>query len=199
MVCLALSAWLLLRLPDEPKAPALGETIVTYSTDTPDETKPDRQTTTWRGAAEAPKYITLPTIDAEGFIQPVGVDQHQQVAVPTNIHFAGWFADSVKPGERGLSIIDGHINGRGSDGIFANLGQLKTGDIYDIEFGDGTVREFRVIKVTTVDTNLAAGVLFSQDPKLTSQLNLITCGGSFDTTSRSYEQRVIVASEPVAD
>lgn len=171
--------------------------VITYSTAQPDETKPDRQGYQWRGAPDEPKYIKLPTIEVEGFIQKVGIDQNQEVAVPTNIHIAGWFVDSVKPGQPGLSIIDGHINGRGSDGIFVNLEKLKRGDIYTIEFGDGTSKQFKVTDTTSVDTLDAASVLFSQDPDNPSQLNLITCGGNFDTTSRSYDKRVIIASVPV--
>lgn len=175
----------------------VNQDVITYSTDQPDEVKPDEQTYQWQGSSNEPKYIRLPTINAEGFIQKVGVDQNQTVAVPTNIHLAGWFVDSVEPGQPGLSIIDGHINGRGSDGIFVDLEKLKKGDIYSIEFGDNTSKQFKVTNITSVDTKDAASVLFSQDPNNSSQLNLITCGGNFDTNSRSYNMRVIIASIPV--
>lgn len=171
--------------------------VITYSTNEPDEIKPGKQSYQWRGAADEPRYIKLPTIEVEGFIQKVGVDQNQEIAVPTNIHIAGWFVDSVKPGQPGLSIIDGHINGRGSDGIFVNLEKLKKGDTYTVEFGDGTSKEFKVTDVTSVETKDAPSVLFSQDPNNSSQLNLITCGGNFDTNSRSYDKRVIISSVPV--
>ena len=41
----------------------------------------------------------------------------------------------------------------------------------------------------------SAAYLFSQNPEITSQLNLITCGGKFDKASSSYENRVILASK----
>lgn len=170
--------------------------IITYSTDKPDEGKPGDDHV-WQGGSEDPKYIKLPTIGAEGFVQNVGVDQNQQVAVPNNIHIAGWFVDSVKPGNKGLSIIDGHVDGRQNPGIFMNLVNLKENDLYTVEFGDGSVKQFRVIGVTSVETAKAANILFSQSPKVANQLNLITCGGTFDHDSQRYDKRVIVYSELV--
>jgi LPXTG-site transpeptidase (sortase) family protein len=168
-------------------------TVITSSIDTPDETKPAKDYE-WKGAPGDPKYIKLPTINAEGFMQVVGVDQNNQVAVPTNIHMAGWFRDSVRPGQKGLSIIDGHLNGTEADGIFIHLQKMKKDDTFTIEFGDGSTKQFEVTGVTTVATKDAATVLFSQDPKATNQLNLITCGGTFDRSSRLYDKRVIVSS-----
>jgi LPXTG-site transpeptidase (sortase) family protein len=191
---LGLSAYSFFRphAPPTPSKPA----VVTHSTDKPDETKPAKNYE-WKGTLDDPKYINLPTITAGGFIQTVGVDQNKQVAVPSNIHMAGWFRDSVKPGQKGLSIIDGHLDGKDADGIFIHLQKMKQDDTFTIEFGDGSTKQFKVTSITTVDTKDAANVLFSQNPKATSQLNLITCGGTFDRSSRLYDKRVIVSSELV--
>ena len=171
--------------------------VITYSTDTPEETKPgaDYQ---WQGQAHEPKRISVPTLGIDGYIQKVGVDQHKQVAVPSNVHMAGWFTESAKPGSAGLSIIDGHVDGRESDGIFKQLAKSKKDDVFEVELGDGTLHRFTVITVVTVDTKDAASVLFSQNPGVKSQLNLITCGGTFDTKTKSYDKRVIVSAQLVS-
>ena len=58
--------------------------------------------------------------------------------MPNNIHTAGWFVDSVRTGENGLSIIDGRVDGRAAnEGVFANLEKLREGDELMIEMGDG--------------------------------------------------------------
>lgn len=170
--------------------------VITYSTDTPDEKKPD-STYEWRGGAYDPKKITIPSIGVDGYMQNVGVDQRREVAVPNNIHLGGWFVDSVLPGEKGLSIIDGHLNGPQEDGIFINLEKVQSGDMYSIEFGDGSKKDFRVKEVKIVSLSDAASVLFSQDPAIKSQLTLITCGGTYDRTAKMYDKRVIVYSELV--
>lgn len=196
LVVLALVAFGAYRIirPDT-LAPPKTE-VITHSTDTPEETKPDKKYE-WKGAPDDPKFIKLPTINTEGFIQNVGVDQNKQVAVPNNIHVAGWFKDSVKPGQKGLSIIDGHLNGRSNDGIFVNLEDLKKDDVYTVEFGNGSTKQFKITEVVTVATQEAASILFSQNPKATNQLNLITCGGNFDPNARLYDKRVIVISQLV--
>ena len=169
--------------------------VLTYSTDKPEETKPKKETYKWQGQLTDPKFITLPTINADGFIQKVGVDQNKQIAVPNNIHVAGWFNQSVLPGEKGLSIIDGHVTGRVNKGIFKDLEKLKDGDTFKIEFGNGTSKDFKVVKKVDVLVKDAAGVLFSQEPGIERQLNLITCSGVFDKKSQSYPNRLIVITQ----
>ena len=169
--------------------------VVTHSTDTPSEQKPG-SSYTWRGSANDPKKIVMPTAGIDAFIQNVGVDQNNQIAVPNNIHIAGWFVDSVRPGHKGLSIIDGHVDGRtANEGVFAALNTLNKGDEFTVEMGSGRVLRYHVSKVTTVATDEAASVLYSQNPSITSQLNLITCTGTYLKDQKTYDRRTIVASE----
>jgi LPXTG-site transpeptidase (sortase) family protein len=169
---------------------------VTNSTDTPEE-EPPTDNFVWVGKSNDPKYIRLPSVSIEGYIQNVGIDQNSQIAVPNNVHFGGWFVDTVRPGELGLSIIDGHLNGTSRGGIFRNLKNVKVGDEFEVEIGDGTTQQYRVIDTQTLDNDKAADVLFSQKFGILSQLNLITCGGTYDKSAKIYEQRVIVISEHI--
>lgn len=145
--------------------------------------------------ADQPREIQLPTINSSGFIQKVGLDQNNAVAVPSNIHIAGWFINSVKPGDEGLSIIDGHVAGWYADGIFKKIGSLKTGDEFTVTYGDNSMRNFKVVEVKTISVEEASNYLFQKDSQIISQLNLITCGGRFDRDTNQYDSRVIVKSE----
>lgn len=174
-----------------------GGEVVTHSTNEPSEEKPDKNTYKWQGQPSDPKYITLPTIKSEGFVQKAGVDQNNEIAVPNNIHMAAWFVDSESPGQPGLSVIDGHVNGRVNNGIFKDLNQLKKDDEFTVELGNGEIKKYRVMENVTVPTKDAVSVLFSQNPKVKSQLNLITCGGTFDKKTQKYDKRVIVSGELV--
>ncbi len=169
--------------------------VVTTSTDHPSETKPDTSRAKYRVAPDKPRLISLPTIGAEGFIQQVGIDQHKAIAVPSNIHLAGWYTQSRLPGARGLSIIDGHLDGRTGGGIFKDLAKLKSGDRFTVSFGNDSTQTFTVRKVHRLATAKTAAVLFSQDPKFSHQLNLITCGGTYDNTKHQYDERVVVVAE----
>lgn len=171
--------------------------VVTYSTDKPSEKKPG-SSYAWQGTAQDPKKIVIPSIGVDAYLQNVGVDQKHEVAVPNNIHLAGWFVDSVRPGDKGLSIIDGHINGVSHNGVFDQLAAVHSGETYTIEFGDDSRRQFKIVSVDEVDLDQAASVLFSQKPSITRQLNLITCGGEWDQDKRLYNKRIIVVSEALS-
>lgn len=201
VVCGVISVFIFLQTRSTDGVVSESDTVarvVTYSTDTPDETKPAGDYE-WKGGANDPKKITIPELEIEGFIQNVGVDQRAEIAVPNNIHLAGWFVNSVRPGDKGLSIIDGHLNGPRLDGVFASLEKVKIGDRFWVEFGDSSRRAFAVRDVQTVDLDAAADVLYSQNPSIHNQLNLITCGGTYDRNARLYDKRVIVVSEFIKD
>ncbi len=172
--------------------------VVTQSTESPEERLPDDVGFNWKGRSTDPKRIQIPAIGVDAFMQSVGVDQNSQIAVPNNIHVAGWFVDSVRPGDQGLSIIDGHINGRYTDeGIFKRLNELKVDDTVRVVFGDDSVREFRVYSAASHSLTDAPSVLYSQVPEIKNQLNLITCIGSYDVANRTYDSRHIVILEAV--
>lgn len=177
-------------------SPTVPPPIITYSTNTPSEETVTPTTYTWQGGGDDPKRIRMPSLGVDAFVQRLGVDQNKQIAVPTNINLAGWFVDGAKPGQPGLSIIAGHFDGQQGDAVFKKLNMLKAGDTFQVERGDGTAISFKVIQVTHTAIKDAASVLFSQDPKLKSQLNLVTCGGTFDEQAKTYDQRVIVAAAP---
>jgi sortase (surface protein transpeptidase) len=169
--------------------------IITYSTNQPSEEKPgdDFQ---WNGAPNDPKKIRIESVGIDAFIQNVGVDQNNEVAVPNNIYIAGWFVNSVRPGDKGLSIIDGHIDGITQEGaVFKALPNIANGAEISIESGDGTIKKFKVIDTQTVAAEKAASVLFSQKPKVSNQLNLITCVGDFNNQTNRYADRFIVMAE----
>lgn len=178
------------------RSSAEAQKVVTYSVDNPSEQKPG-PFYVWQGAPEDPKKILIPSIGVDAYVQKVGVDQNNMVAVPTNIHIAGWFVKMARPGQNGLSIIDGHVDGRNGPGVFAELSKLKKDDEYTIVFGSGQRRKFRIVEMVEVSAQEAATKLFSQNPNITSQLNLITCSGSFDEKNRAYEKRTIAVSSLV--
>jgi LPXTG-site transpeptidase (sortase) family protein len=173
----------------------LNWTIVN-STESPAETKVDIGAHITVPANQA-KVLRLPSIASEGLIQKVGVDQHNQVAVPANVHMVGWYVNSVTPGEKGLSIIDGHVSGKYSAGVFKMIHQLKQGDHFSIEFGNGRVKKFIVQRKQDVATKDADKVLFVRDHEYAAELKLITCSGKFNKQSSEYNNRLIVTAKAV--
>jgi sortase A len=178
-----------------PSAPTHTKNAVTHSTNTPSEALISKATYVSTAGPHEPNYIRLPTIGAEGYIQKMGIDQNNQVAAPNNVNLAGWYINSSLPGQAGLGIIDGHVDGLHGPGIFLHLSKLAAGDLFTVEFGDTTLVTFKVKQVSNVDDGAATTALFSKDPAIDNQLNLITCGGSFNQQTHSYNQRTVVVSE----
>ena len=179
----------------KPQPTLTSEPTITYSTSAPDESKQNADNYTWRGAADEPKKITIPKIGVSAFIQKMGVDQNKQIAVPNNVHLVGWFVDSAKPGSSGLSIIDGHVSGQTTGGIFVHLAKLEKDDTFKVELGSGQVLNYQVLSKVQLKESDAPSQLYSQDPTVSSQLNLITCGGSYDRSSGQFPDRVIVSAK----
>jgi sortase (surface protein transpeptidase) len=167
--------------------------VVTTDDSKPAETQPNMDE--YMVSADQPRRILIGVIGVSGLIQKIGLTSSNAISVPTNVHFAGWYTGSAKPGELGLSIIDGHVLGRYNDGIFKNLSNLNSGDVYQIEYGDKSIRNFEVVDVKTLPEKEAALYLLQQREGITHQLNLITCGGAFNASAKTYDDRVVVVSK----
>jgi len=165
--------------------------IVTISVDEPEETEPKE----YFVAPDMPKRILIPNINVDGYIQLVGIDKDYRIAVPSNVHLAGWYINSAKPGEIGLSIMDGHRDGSTVGGVFRNIEKLKKGDEIQIEYGDGSIRDFNVVEVKQVSIEDAYNLMYEKRDAIERQLNLVSCGGKYSKTQKTYEDRIIVIAE----
>lgn len=164
--------------------------IVTEDVTEPDEAKVNADD--YRVPSDQPRVISIPKINASGPLQKVGVTPGNAIAAPTNVNFAGWYTSSPKPGENGLSVIDGHVSGKYSDGIFKNLDKLNHGDQVIVEFGDKSQKHFEVVETITVPETEAVGVLLKKLSTIERQLNLITCSGAYQQETQRYADRTIV-------
>lgn len=178
-----------------PAPPPEDKNVVTHSTAAPSEEPVVKETYASTATGNEPAIIRLPSINTAAFIQKVGIDQRGEVAVPNNIHLAGWFTQGAKPGEPGLSIIDGHVNGLSQKAVFASLPDIKVDDEFEVEQANTTILHYKVVSTKTVVASDAANFLFSQDPSISSQLNLITCIGTFDQKANTYNERFIVSAK----
>lgn len=170
-----------------------AELVVTEDAAEPDEAKV--AVDGYQVAPDMPRIVSIPSIDSSGPIQKIGVTKENAIAAPSNVHFAGWYTSSVKPGDVGLSIIDGHVSGKYVDGIFKRLGEVKPGDQITVEYGDKSQKTFEAVEIKTLPETESAHFLLSKQDGIGQQLNLITCGGKFDRATQKYADRVIVVAK----
>lgn len=144
-------------------------------------------------APSLPRYVRITKLGVEARVVRQGVDKTGALKAPGNVHDAGWYENSSKPGEAGAVLLDGHVSGRTQHGVFYNIKQLNKGDIIEIERGDGAKFTYKVVKSKTaaVDkVDMSEAMLPAESGKL--GLNLITCTGKYDAKKGSYDQRIIV-------
>ena len=93
-------------------------------------------------------------------------------------------------------MLAGHVDGYGQGpGVFFDLSELEPGDEVRIVDTDGAEQLFVVgARAIYEKHELPLDVLFSRggSPILT----LITCGGGFNQTERSYDSNVVVYAVP---
>jgi LPXTG-site transpeptidase (sortase) family protein len=130
---------------------------------------------------------------ADAPVLPVGVDDAGELAVPGAAD-VGWYRYGPRPGEPGVTVLAAHIAFDGVDGVFRHLADLRPGDAVTVELSDGTAQEYRITELSQHPKSELPPELWSRDGA--PRLALVTCGGSFDRSRRSYEDNVVAWAAP---
>jgi len=101
-----------------------------------------------------PRYIVIPKLSVKARVTRMSVDYNSQLQRPRNIHDAGWYENSSKPGDGGGAIlINGYMNGQTNEGVFLDLDKLVIGDKIQIIRGDSVLFQYKVIKTQEYSAN----------------------------------------------
>lgn len=103
----------------------------------------------------------------------------------------GWYKYSPTPGQEGPAVIVGHVDNYKGISVFWKLRDIKPGDVVEVSRADGTVVKFKVDALKQFDqaafpTKEVYGNINY------AGLRLITCAGSFDPATASYNQNTVV-------
>lgn len=142
--------------------------------------------------AEEPVTMRIPKLNIDTKIQQTGVNSKGNMGVPTNYTDVAWYKHGTIPGQIGSAVIDGHVdNGLGLAGVFKNLHQLAKGDDVYVITKSGRELHFVVEESATYPYRaVPLETLFARSDD--ARLNLITCGGSWVKTDKTYDQRFVV-------
>ena len=150
-------------------------------------------------SAPAPMMLHIPQLDVSAPIVRVGVLPDGGMEVPDDVTVVGWYAadqQRVSPGDPGTAVIAGHRDSRvQGEGALHDIGALRRGDTLAVVHLDGAVSRWVVEGVLTTPRDaLPSELLFRRDGE--PRLALVTCGGTFDTATRSYSHNTIVLAAP---
>ena len=144
--------------------------------------------------APAPVRLTIPAIGVDSELMPLGLRADGSLEVPPSGFPAGYYTGAPVPGELGPAVLAGHVDWDRRPGVFVDLRVLAPGDTVRVARADGSTAVFRV-----TDVQQHAKDAFPTDQVYGdidhAGLRLITCGGSFDSTARSYVDNIVVFAE----
>lgn len=139
-----------------------------------------------------PIRVDLPAIGVAAAVDPLATDAQGVIEVPQDPDRTGWWVGGPEPGEPGAAVVLGHVDSWQGPAVFAALHTLAVDDEVRITRADGSVAVFAV----------TGGQLYGKDDFPTDRvygwrdphpaLRLVTCGGSFDRATRSYEANFVV-------
>ncbi|MFF4172393.1 class F sortase [Streptomyces sp. NPDC001744] len=141
--------------------------------------------------------IKIPAIRVAAPIMDVGLDADGWVAAPPpqDANLAGWYQNGISPGQRGTSVIVGHVDNTRGPAVFYGLGSLEKGRHIEVERYDGRVAVFEVYGVEVYAKDDFPGVRVYADTGQ-PELRVITCGGGY-TRARGYDGNVVVFARMV--
>jgi sortase (surface protein transpeptidase) len=144
-----------------------------------------------------PEKLEIPALGVNIAVGRLGLQPDGEVEVPATTHTVGWFDDGATPGQIGSAVILGHVDSYLGPGIFFELKTLKANDVIIVTLANGTVTRFRVNKVVQyAKTGFPDRLVFGSHG--TRSLQLVTCGGPFDSATGHYLANIVVFSRLVS-
>lgn len=139
-------------------------------------------------------------------VPAIGVDTSQleklsrgaggELDPPVNFDRAGYYVDGPTPGDPGPAVIAAHVDDTSGPKVFYRLRELVAGDQVLVTRSDGRKVTFRVDAVEQYPKGqFPTAAVYGPQPG--ASLRLITCGGSFDETVRSYRDNIVVYAHEV--
>ena len=140
-----------------------------------------------------PAHIRIPAIGVSAAVVRLGLEPDGTLEVPSDYDDTGWYTGGPGPGETGPAVIAGHIDSHSGPAVFYRLRELRPGDAVQIERADGSSVRFTVDGVAQYPKRaFPTQAVFGPSPD--PMLRLITCGGSFDRSQRSYRDNIVVTA-----
>ena len=149
--------------------------------------------------ATSPGRIVIPTLGVDAAVVPVGVEEDGQMEIPQDVATVGWYRFGPAPGAAaGSAVLTGHV-----DDVDRGRGVRRSGGL---EPGRSDHRRRRHRRRPAVHGPVPGAVVQGRGARWTGcsieeampRLVLITCGGSFDSSTLGYDDNIAVTAVPSA-
>ncbi|WP_030241470.1 MULTISPECIES: class F sortase [unclassified Streptomyces] len=144
-----------------------------------------------------PQRVDIPGLGVQAPVVGRGLDERGALDPPPYDQpgVVGWYADGVAPGAPGTALMVGHVDTRSRPAVFFKVSAMRPGQTIRVVRADAKVAEFTVesVQILTRD-RFDAHQAYGPRESGRAELRLVTCGGSYDRTTRSYTANVVVSA-----
>ncbi|WP_286260023.1 class F sortase [Streptomyces graminofaciens] len=147
--------------------------------------------------AARPQRLDIPSMGVQAPVVARGLDPAGAIDPPSFAQpgVVGWYAAGTRPGAAGAALFVGHVDTETRPAVFYKLSALRIGEKIRVTRDDGKVAEFTVDDVQVIGRDhFDAGQAYGVRQSGRAELRLVTCGGTFDSTSRTYTANVVVSA-----
>jgi sortase (surface protein transpeptidase) len=142
-------------------------------------------------ARSVPVTLRIPAIGLDVPVGELGLNPDGTIEVPASFTEPGWYRLGPSPGQAGSAVILGHVDSYLGPAVFFRLRSLRPGDLVEVTLADGVIVQFVVRSVAEyLKADFPDRLVYG--PHGYSALQLVTCGGVFDTATRHYLSNVVV-------
>lgn len=146
---------------------------------------------------DAPASVRVPSVGLELGVVPVGVREDGQMDVPDLVTELGWYRYGPAPGaDAGSAVLAAHFDSDIGAAPMASVLGASAGDIVEVTTAAGDLLLFRITVIEQISkAELPLESLFARDGEHAMQL--VTCGGEWDSAAGAYEDNIVVTAVPV--
>ncbi|MBX9718668.1 MAG: class F sortase [Microbacteriaceae bacterium] len=146
-----------------------------------------------------PIALSVPDLNIDMPIEPHGLDEVGAMSLPETPFSAAWYQYGSGPdSQSGSTVLAAHVDDRDYGvGPFSRIRDAQPGMVMSVTDQAGVVHTYSVAAVERIPrAEVPLDRVFTAvgDPTLV----LITCGGQFNESTRSYSDNYIVTAEKVS-
>jgi hypothetical protein len=143
-----------------------------------------------------PIHLAIPIIGLSEKLSELGLNKNGTVQVPKSWSVPGWYKLGPSPGQKGSAVILGHVDSVKGPAAFYQLSKLRPGNLVSVTLLDGRTVHFRVIGLRMyLKKNFPNRLVYGS--RSYSALQLVTCGGVFDSGTHHYLSNLVVFTKLV--